>query len=58
MLRTFNCGVGMIVITSAKDSDAVMQSFVRSGEKAVVLGIVIKASGRERVVYDGKLNLR
>jgi phosphoribosylformylglycinamidine cyclo-ligase len=57
MLRTFNCGVGMIVIVSAKDSDAVTQDFMRSGEKVVTLGTVIKASDRERVVYDGKLAL-
>jgi phosphoribosylformylglycinamidine cyclo-ligase len=57
MLRTFNCGIGMIVIVSEKDSDAVMRAFTSSGENVVVLGTVIKGSGRERVVYDGKLNL-
>ena len=57
MLRTFNCGVGMIAIVSAKDADAVMQAIARAGEKAVTLGNVIKASGQERVAYDGTLNL-
>jgi phosphoribosylformylglycinamidine cyclo-ligase len=57
MLRTFNCGVGMVVIVSAKDSDAVAQTFMRSGESVVTLGTVIKTSGHERVAYDGKLNL-
>ena len=57
MLRTFNCGIGMIVIVSAKDSDTVMQAFTRSGEKVVTLGHVGKTSDGERVVYDGKLNL-
>ena len=57
MLRTFNCGIGMIVIVSAKDSDAVMQAFTRSGEKVVALGHVGKTADGERVVYDGKLNL-
>jgi phosphoribosylformylglycinamidine cyclo-ligase len=57
MLRTFNCGVGMIAIVSAKDSDTVMQILTRSGENVVTLGTVIKASGHERVVYDGKLGL-
>ena len=27
MLRTFNCGIGMIAIAAAKDADAVMQAF-------------------------------
>jgi phosphoribosylformylglycinamidine cyclo-ligase len=57
MLRTFNCGIAMIVIVAAKDSDAVMQAFTRSGEKVVALGHVGKTSDGERVVYDGKLDL-
>lgn len=57
MLRTFNCGIGMIVIVSAKESDTVMQAFTRSGEKVVALGHVGKTSDGERVVYDGKLDL-
>jgi phosphoribosylformylglycinamidine cyclo-ligase len=57
MLRTFNCGIGMIVIVSARDAGAVTQTFARSGEKVVTLGSVIKTSGQERVVYAGKLNL-
>lgn len=57
MLRTFNCGIGMIVIVSAKDSDAVTQAFTRSGEKVVALGHVGRTSDGERIVYDGKLNL-
>ncbi|HEY6022932.1 MAG TPA: phosphoribosylformylglycinamidine cyclo-ligase [Pseudolabrys sp.] len=57
MLRTFNCGIGMIVVASSKDADAVAQAFTRAGETAVTLGKIIKASGDSRVVYDGKLRL-
>jgi phosphoribosylformylglycinamidine cyclo-ligase len=57
MLRTFNCGIGMVAIVSAKDSDSVMQALSRSGEKAAILGNVIKTPAQERVIYDGKLNL-
>ena len=57
MLRTFNCGVGMIVIAAQKDADAVMQAFNAAGEKAFRIGDVIKAAAEPRVVYDGTLDL-
>jgi phosphoribosylformylglycinamidine cyclo-ligase len=57
MLRTFNCGIGMIVIASQKDGEAVARSLTRAGETAVMLGRIVKATGDARVIYDGKLNL-
>jgi phosphoribosylformylglycinamidine cyclo-ligase len=57
MLRTFNCGVGMIVIAAPKDAAAVTDAFTKAGEKTVMLGSVIAAAGEPRVVYDGKLDL-
>jgi phosphoribosylformylglycinamidine cyclo-ligase len=57
MLRTFNCGVGMIVITSKKDAGAVTQAFAQASDKAVTIGEVVHASGEARVFYDGQLDL-
>jgi phosphoribosylformylglycinamidine cyclo-ligase len=57
MLRTFNCGIGMIAIAAPKDADAVAQAFTQTGEQAVTIGSVIRAAGEPRVVYDGKLDL-
>jgi phosphoribosylformylglycinamidine cyclo-ligase len=56
MLRTFNCGIGMIAIAAAKDAAAVTQAFVKAGDKALTIGEVVRAAG-ERVVYDGALDL-
>jgi phosphoribosylformylglycinamidine cyclo-ligase len=56
MLRTFNCGIGMIVVTSADKADAVAKTLARAGETAVSIGKIVKASG-DRVAYDGQLNL-
>ena len=57
MLRTFNCGIGMIVVASPEKADAVVKAFTRAGETVVMLGDIISASGDTSVAYDGKLNL-
>jgi phosphoribosylformylglycinamidine cyclo-ligase len=57
MLRTFNCGIGMIVIIAPKDVAAVTRALERSGETVVMLGKVITETGEQRVVYDGLLDL-
>jgi phosphoribosylformylglycinamidine cyclo-ligase len=58
MLRTFNCGIGMIVIAEAAKADALVDVFGREGEQAVRLGEVLAAQpNAPRVVFDGHLAL-
>jgi phosphoribosylformylglycinamidine cyclo-ligase len=57
MLRTFNCGVGMIAVVAADDAGKVTASFAASGEQPFALGTVVPQGQGERVSYDGALDL-
>ena len=57
LLRTFNCGIGMIAIVKREQLVEVMEIFSEAGERVVDLGEVVEASSDERVIYDGHLNL-
>ena len=50
MLRTFNCGIGMIVVVAAKDAKKVAASLTKSGETVVTLGTIRKRKGGEEQV--------
>ncbi|MBS1212312.1 MAG: phosphoribosylaminoimidazole synthetase [Proteobacteria bacterium] len=53
MLRTFNCGIGMIVCVDPADQTATLQRLRASGESPVVVGEVV--SGAPLVDYGGRL---
>jgi phosphoribosylformylglycinamidine cyclo-ligase len=56
MLRTFNCGIGMVVVVDAAEADDAMLTLAANGEQVVRLGEIIERSGRQaRVKYAGKL---
>ncbi|MGU3574872.1 phosphoribosylformylglycinamidine cyclo-ligase [Brucellaceae bacterium C25G] len=56
MLRTFNCGIGMIVVVTPDKADEVAAILEQQGEKVAKLGHMVKREG-EGVVYQGKLAL-
>ena len=52
MLRTFNCGIGMVILAAEESADAICRSLREAGEPAYRLGRVIKCSDNEpRVSY-------
>jgi phosphoribosylformylglycinamidine cyclo-ligase len=57
MLRTFNCGIGMIVVAGADQADAVMGRLRQAGESPVRIGETIAHAGGERVQTSGSLKL-
>jgi len=58
MLRTFNCGIGMIAVVAADKAEAVAGVLKRARETVVRLGAVTSAkAGAPQVAYSGRLHL-
>jgi phosphoribosylformylglycinamidine cyclo-ligase len=54
MYRTFNMGVGMILMVGAKDADAVMAALAKAGETSYRIGRVTRSG--EVVLKGGVFN--
>jgi phosphoribosylformylglycinamidine cyclo-ligase len=53
MLRTFNCGIGLIAVVDAARADDVIAAFNANGERAVRIGVL--SAGDAAVTYRGSL---
>ena len=57
MLRTFNCGIGLVAVVAAEQAGHVIDAFQECGDKAVRIGHLIRGEGETKVVYRGALKL-
>jgi phosphoribosylformylglycinamidine cyclo-ligase len=58
MLRTFNCGIGMIAVVEPAKADAVAAVLEREGDAVTRLGEVVEhVADAPRVAYAGKLGI-
>jgi phosphoribosylformylglycinamidine cyclo-ligase len=56
MLRTFNCGIGLIAIVKPEGRDDVLKVLRNAGEEPVEIGRLVKGSGEPVVNFIGTLN--
>lgn len=53
LLKTFNCGIGMMIVVAADRAEAIADLLAQAGEEVVQLGRIIEGQGD--VVYKGQL---
>lgn len=58
MLRTFNCGVGLVAVIARDEVDPVLEVFAANDETAAVIGTLTPKPGSATVRYSGSLELR
>jgi phosphoribosylformylglycinamidine cyclo-ligase len=57
MLRTFNCGIGMVAVLDPQKADAAIACLTKHGEKVVPLGEIVTAEAGGAVDFTGRLDL-
>jgi phosphoribosylformylglycinamidine cyclo-ligase len=57
MLRTFNCGIGMVVVASRQGAGEAEAALRAAGESPVKIGEIVGAAEGERVLMNGALRL-
>jgi phosphoribosylformylglycinamidine cyclo-ligase len=57
MIRTFNCGIGMVVVVAPAMAEVVMGALTAEGENVIRFGEIIAAPEEPRVRATGRLTV-
>jgi phosphoribosylformylglycinamidine cyclo-ligase len=57
MLRTFNCGIGMVVVAASDQKIEVEAALKEAGEDPILFGEIIAGREDQRVFFSGRLDL-
>ncbi|MCK4710841.1 MAG: phosphoribosylformylglycinamidine cyclo-ligase, partial [Gammaproteobacteria bacterium] len=52
MHRTFNCGIGMVVIVDASDAETAIAELTAAGEKVWQIGVITTGEGAPEVIIE------
>ncbi len=52
MYRTFNCGIGMVLVVAAEDAENTIETLEKAGEKAFMLGEITSSKGAADVIVE------
>jgi len=55
LLKTFNCGIGLVLAVEAERAEALSALLAGMGETVCTLGRIVAAEGGEAVIYKGRL---
>lgn len=54
MLRTYNCGVGLVIVASAADASSIADHLIAKGHDCYPIGEIVKGEGK--VMHEGNLD--
>jgi phosphoribosylformylglycinamidine cyclo-ligase len=57
MLRTLNCGIGMVAVADPARAGHIIDAFQECGDRATRIGHLVPGEGEAKVVYRGTLKL-
>ena len=53
LVKTFNCGIGLLIFVSKKDLETVMMNVNEAGYNSFLIGSMIENTSNKSVIFDG-----